>query len=129
MTKKKKISDDELKLLMLDYPIPEELLYNKKKVPAPTKSKLTKPPQLDLHFKTVKEALTITENFLHEHLQKMTSEVLIITGKGFHSKDYQAKLKPAISDALSNRFKAMIVEFSAAPIKWGGTGVFLVRLR
>jgi DNA-nicking Smr family endonuclease len=55
--------------------------------------------ELDLHGLYVKEALSAVEY----RLKHSFTELVIITGKGNHSQDQQAKIKPAIIEYLESR--------------------------
>lgn len=56
--------------------------------------------EIDLHGQFVKEALSITEARIHECRAKGYKELIIIVGKGLHSIDGIAKIKPAIIELL-----------------------------
>ncbi len=57
--------------------------------------------ELDLHEHSKEEAVTACRNFIQEAIRKGLQRVLIITGKGIHSADKKAVLKPLIETMLS----------------------------
>ncbi|KAJ7072409.1 hypothetical protein C8F01DRAFT_1205978 [Mycena amicta] len=56
------------------------------------------PGEVDLHGLYVREAIDRTDRALEEAKRKGDKELRLIVGKGLHSKDHAAKLKPAIED-------------------------------
>lgn len=60
----------------------------------------SKPGEVDLHGLYVKEAITYTDRAIQEAKARGDSEVHIIVGKGLHSKNGAAKIKPAIEDLM-----------------------------
>ncbi|XP_068224952.1 uncharacterized protein [Palaemon carinicauda] len=59
-------------------------------------------PVVDLHKMTRSEAIRIVNEFLAEKVRRY-SRVRIITGKGLHSSDGEAKVKPAIKQLLQEK--------------------------
>jgi len=58
------------------------------------------PGEIDLHGLYVKEAITFTERALQQARTRGDSEIHLIVGKGLHSKNGAAKLKPAIAELI-----------------------------
>lgn len=56
---------------------------------------------LDLHNMTIREAIQTTEAFIQKYWGQY-EKVRIITGRGLHSKEGVAKVKPAIKNLLLN---------------------------
>lgn len=79
--------------------------------------------ELDLHKLTREEALQATRDFLDECLGSGVERALIITGKGKHSADGQAILRPAVEDFL----RTQDVEYQKAKPNQGGDGALFVR--
>tara|TARA_B100000575_G_scaffold204643_1_gene166136 strand:+ start:591 stop:1001 length:411 start_codon:yes stop_codon:yes gene_type:complete len=94
---------------------------------------------LDLHGKSLEEANQTIERFIKKSYEDRVQKLIIVTGKGIHSKNnkdpYVSKdlgiLKYSIPDYLSNNseLKKMISNISEASIKDGGSGAFYIFLR
>ena len=101
--------------------------------------KVKKTRSLDLHGETLDEANLIVENFIKKSYQDKIHKLIIVTGKGLHSKNekdpYVSKdlgiLKYSIPDFLKNNSELMkmISSISDASIKDGGTGAFYIFLK
>ncbi len=112
-------------------------LPNKDNFQAEIKVKKTR--SLDLHGETLDEANLIIENFIKKSYQDKIHKLIIVTGKGLHSKNdkdpYVSKdlgiLKYSIPDFLKNNSELMkmISSISDASIKDGGTGAFYIFLK
>ncbi|KAI0949644.1 hypothetical protein AcW1_009191 [Taiwanofungus camphoratus] len=63
-------------------------------------NKDSKPGEVDLHGLYVKEAITYTDRAIQEARQKGDSKLHLIVGKGLHSPNGIAKLRPAIEDLM-----------------------------
>ncbi|KAF7376067.1 Cytoplasmic protein [Mycena sanguinolenta] len=61
-------------------------------------NKDSKPGEIDLHGLYVKEAIEHTDRALQEAKARGDSEIHLIVGKGLHSPDHIAKIKPAIEE-------------------------------
>ncbi|KAJ3272887.1 hypothetical protein HDV01_005210 [Terramyces sp. JEL0728] len=57
--------------------------------------------EIDLHGQFVNEAIRITDSKINECKEKNVNELTIIVGKGLHSIDGVAKIKPAIIELLN----------------------------
>ena len=120
-----------------------EFLSNDQKLPDKdnfkTEIKVNKTRSLDLHGKTLDEANRVIENFIRKSYQEKIHKLIIVTGKGLHSKNemdpYVSKdlgiLKYSIPDFLKNNSELMkmISSISDASIKDGGTGAFYIFLK
>ncbi len=120
-----------------------EFLSNDQKLPdkdnTPAKIHVKKTRSLDLHGETLDEANRIIENFIKKSYQDSIHKLIIVTGKGLHSKNdvdpYVSKdlgiLKYSIPDFLKNNSELMemISNISDASIKDGGSGAFYIFLK
>ncbi len=120
-----------------------EFLSNNQKLPdkdnSQTEIHVKKTRSLDLHGETLDEANRIVENFIKKSYQDNIHKLIIVTGKGLHSKNekdpYVSKdlgiLKYSIPDFLKNNSELMkmISSISDASIKDGGTGAFYIFLK
>ncbi len=85
--------------------------------------------QLDFHqfgSLTPNQIYQEIERFLDDASKAKLQKVLIITGKGLHSKDGKAVIKPLIQNYL--RSHDQVKNFSFAPINQGGDGAIMVTL-
>ena len=115
----------------------DQKLSDKDNTPAEIHVKKTR--SLDLHGETLDEANRIIENFIKKSYQDKIHKLIIVTGKGLHSKNekdpYVSKdlgiLKYSIPDFLKNNSELMkmISSISDASIKDGGTGAFYIFLK
>ena len=115
----------------------DQKLHNKDNFQAEIKVKKTR--SLDLHGETLDEANLIVENFIKKSYQDSIHKLIIVTGKGLHSKNdvdpYVSKdlgiLKYSIPDFLKNNSELMemISNISDASIKDGGSGAFYIFLK
>ncbi|THH00153.1 hypothetical protein EW026_g2341 [Hermanssonia centrifuga] len=62
----------------------------------------SKPGEVDLHGLYVKEAVSFTERSIQEAQRRGDTELHLIVGKGLHSRNGAAKIKPAIEELMSN---------------------------
>ena len=91
--------------------------------------KLEVEARIDLHGFKAREAEAEAQRFVRECQQAGTRWVLIIVGKGLHSRGGKATLKSHIVDALSRRGSSRyVLAFRTAPRHLGGTGALVVRL-
>ena len=121
----------------------EEFLSNDQKLPDKDNPQaeihFKKTRSLDLHGETLDEANRIIESFIKKSYQDNIHKLIIVTGKGLHSKNdkdpYVSKdlgiLKYSIPDFLKNNSELtkMISNISDATIKDGGTGAFYIFLK
>ena len=121
----------------------DDFLSNNQKLPNKDNSqaeiKVKKTRSLDLHGETLDEANRIIENFIKKSYRDNIHKLIIVTGKGLHSKNdrdpYVSKdlgiLKYSIPDFLKNNSELMemISNISDASIADGGTGAFYIFLK
>ena len=121
----------------------DDFLSNNQKLPNKDNSqaeiKVKKTRSLDLHGETLDEANRIIENFIKKSYEDRVQKLIIVTGKGLHSKNnkdpYVSKdlgiLKYSIPDFLSknSELTKMISNISEASIKDGGSGAFYIFLK
>ncbi|KAI1796405.1 DUF1771-domain-containing protein [Ganoderma leucocontextum] len=60
----------------------------------------SKPGEVDLHGLYVKEAIRFTDKSISEARARGDSQIHVIVGKGLHSANHVAKLKPAIEELI-----------------------------
>ena len=120
-----------------------DFLSNNQKLPnkdnSQAETKVKKTRSLDLHGETLDEANQIIENFIKKSYQDKVHKLIIVTGKGLHSKNekdpYVSKdlgiLKYSIPEFLKNNSELMkmISNISDASIADGGTGAFYIFLK
>ena len=120
-----------------------EFLSNNQKLPdkdnSQTEIHVKKTKSLDLHGETLDEANRIVENFIKKSYQDNIHKLIIVTGKGLHSKNekdpYVSKdlgiLKYSIPDFLksNSELMKMISNISEASIADGGAGAFYIFLK
>ena len=121
----------------------EEFLSNDQKLPDKdnfqSEIKSKKSRSLDLHGKSLEEANQIIENFIKKSFEDRVKKLIIVTGKGLHSKNdkdpYVSKdlgiLKYSIPEFIRNNEDLMkiISNISEASVKDGGTGAFYIFLK
>jgi DNA-nicking Smr family endonuclease len=85
---------------------------------------------IDLHGMTREEAKGAVDRFLRESRIRGKRCVLVVHGRGTHSKDQVPILKEALRSWLaSNRFARHVLAFASARPADGGTGAIYVLLR
>ena len=112
--------------------LPNKDLENQKKKNLKVKS-------IDLHGYTLDDANKTIEDFINKAFSENINKLIIVTGKGLHSKNekdpYVSKdlgiLKYSIPEFISNNesLMSMINEISDAKIEDGGTGAFYIYLK
>lgn len=122
------ISVSDLKAMMENY-LPDENL--KKPVSkAEPKERTEDLPTIDLHFKKTDAARTEFRLFMESNIaKKSVKKVLVITGKGLGSENFESKLKPMVEDELQIRYSKKIKYFQNAPPNLGGSGAVLIYIR
>jgi DNA-nicking Smr family endonuclease len=92
--------------------------------------KLEVEAEWDLHGRTAKEAERDVQAFLRHCQQAGKHWVLIIVGKGLHSRGGKGTLQQEVIEALSRGAPSrFVMAFQTAPRRLGGTGAIVVRLR
>ena len=113
-------------------PLPNKDLKIKKKIPLKIKS-------LDLHGYTLEKANIVIEDFIIKSYEDKINKLIIVTGKGTHSKNekdpYVSKdlsiLKYSVPEFISNNnsLMSMINEITDAKLEDGGGGAFYIFLK
>ena len=85
--------------------------------------------ELDLHGKTLEEALRMVGNFLQTSHRRKLRILLIITGKGHHSGATGPVLREAVFRWLERNGAPMIRFLGWAPPRHGGDGAIWVELK
>ena len=120
-----------------------EFLSKNQKLPdkdnVQTEIQVKKTRTLDLHGKSLEEANQIIENFIKKSFENRVHKLIIVTGKGLHSKSdkdpYVSKdlgiLKYSIPEFIRNNQDLMkiISNISEASVEDGGTGAFYIFLK
>ena len=83
--------------------------------------------ELDLHEMILDDALAATRLFLDRSFAKGYRKVRIITGKGIHSKNGEAVLRPSVIDVCRSHPK--VREVSVPKASEGGSGALSVILK
>ena len=121
------------KFLSSDEKLPnKDNKFNKKK-------KFLKIKSIDLHGYTLEEANKVIAIFINESYLENVEKLIIVTGKGIHSKNekdpYVSKdlsiLKYSVPEFISNNKPLMniIYEIKDAKIEDGGSGAFYIYLK
>ncbi len=94
---------------------------------------------IDLHGYTLDEANKIIENFINKSFLESVNKLIVVTGKGLHSKNekdpYVSKdlsiLKYSVPEFIKKNETLMkkIIEIKDADIKDGGSGAFYIYLK
>ena len=115
----------------------KEKLQNKDTKIKISKSKITR--TLDLHGQTLDQANLVVEDFINKSYENGISKLIIVTGKGLHSKNegdpYVSKelgiLKYSVPEFIKNNKNLMkkINEIKKAGIEDGGGGAFYIYLK
>ena len=103
------------------------------------KSNLEKKSIIDLHGFTLTDANKEIEKFINQSYQKGVSKLIIVTGKGLHSKNKNdpyvssdlSILKYSVPHFIKNKENLMkkIIEIKDANINDGGSGAFYIYLK
>ena len=80
--------------------------------------------ELDLHEMLLDDALAATRSFLDSSWSKGLRKVRIITGKGIHSKNGEAVLRPSVTDVCKSHPK--VREVTVPKAAEGGSGALTV---
>ena len=105
----------------------------------PKKKRFEKIKKIDLHGFTLDEANEAIENFINKSFNESVTKIVVITGKGLHSKNIEnpyisqdsSILKYSVPEFIkSNKsLMNMIIELSDATIKDGGSGAFYIYIK
>ena len=104
-----------------------------------TKIKVIESRSLDLHGYSLEQANKIIETFINKSFKDGVKKLIIVTGKGLHSKNeadpYVSKdlsiLRYSVPEFIKNNELLMkkIIEIKEANVKDGGSGAFYIYLR
>lgn len=106
----------------VDGPDPDELDIPRARPEPP------RPPEILLRKLKLVEALERLETQLRAHALHGQLEVLVIHGKGQNSAGGISVLGPEVR-LWCDRHPGVVASWSEAPLRWGGAGAILVRLR
>ena len=94
---------------------------------------------IDLHGHTLQESNKIIENFINKNYEEKVNKLIVVTGKGMHSKNekdpYISKelgiLRYSVPEYIKTNEALMkkIIEIKEADIKDGGSGAFYIYLK
>ena len=94
---------------------------------------------LDLHGYTLEEANKKVEEFINNSYLNNVKKLIIVTGKGLHSNNYEnpyvskdlSILKYSVPDFIENNPDLMkkVIEIKDAEVKDGGSGAFYIFLK
>jgi len=103
------------------------------------KNKIEKKRTIDLHGFTLEQANKTIESFINKSFKDEVSKLIVVTGKGLHSKNesnpFVSKklsiLKYSIPEFIKSNDVLMkkIIEIKDADIKDGGSGAFYIYLK
>ncbi|RSH94960.1 hypothetical protein EHS25_000045 [Saitozyma podzolica] len=85
-------------------------------------NKQSPPGTIDLHGLYVKEAIERTESAIAQAQRSGQDELRVIVGKGIHSQNHQAKIKPAVEELMA-KYRL------TAHLENGNSGVLVVDLQ
>ncbi len=85
--------------------------------------------RLDLHGKNAEEALWRLHQFVVGCSVRRVRNVLVVTGKGLHSKQGMGVLKQATESWILGAGRAYVESYSEAPRRHGGSGALILQLR
>ena len=104
-----------------------------------TKIKVIESRSLDLHGYSLEQANKIIETFINKSFKDGVKKLIIVTGKGLHSKNeadpYVSKdlsiLRYSVPEFIKNNELLMkkIIEIKEANVKDGGSGAFYIYLK
>ncbi len=89
---------------------------------------LARPPEILLRKLKLLEALARLEAQLRAHAARGQAEVLVIHGKGQNSAGGVSVLGPEVR-RWCDQHPGLVAGWSEAPLRWGGAGAIVVRLR
>ena len=121
----------------------EDFILNKEKLPNKDiglqKKDKVQTKVIDLHGFTLDEANKTIEKLIINYFTKNVSKIIVVTGKGLHSKNesdpYVSKdlsiLKFSVPEFIQNNkyLMSMISEIKQADVKHGGSGAFYIFLK
>ena len=109
--------------------IPVDKSYQKKKQASTNNTLLIPDQELDLHGKTLEEAIMIVQNFLITCHSQQLQTGLIITGKGLNSGNQGPVLKKGVEHWLKRNGNFYLRNFHEAPPRFGGSGAIWLNFK
>ena len=109
--------------------IPVDKSYQKKKQASTNNTLLIPDQDLDLHGKTLEEAIMIVQNFLITCHSQQLQTGLIITGKGLNSGNQGPVLKKGVEHWLKRNGNFYLRNFHEAPPRFGGSGAIWLNFK
>ena len=109
--------------------IPVDKSYQKKKQVSTNNTLLIPDQELDLHGKTLEEAIMIVQNFLITCHSQQLQTGLIITGKGLNSGNQGPVLKKGVEHWLKRNGSPYLRNFHEAPPRFGGSGAIWLNFK
>ena len=110
-----------------------------KDITHPKKKRFEKIKRIDLHGFTLGEANEAIDNLINKSFNESVTKIVVITGKGLHSKNIEnpyisqdsSILKHSVPEFIkSNKsLMNMIIELSDATIEDGGSGAFYIYIK
>jgi DNA-nicking Smr family endonuclease len=121
----------------------DDFIKNKEKLPNKDvnfeKKNIVKTKTIDLHGYTLDKANEIVEEFIKESFSQQVNKIIVVTGKGLHSKNeidpYVSKklgiLKYSVPEFINKNIDLMkiIHEIKEATVEDGGDGAFYIFLK
>ena len=102
---------------------PEDERFRKLK-----KGKVDYETVLDLHGMKLEEAMSELARFVGRAYCHKRKSVMVITGKGLHSKGGRSILKPEVERWILQQGRHYLKAYSEAPRAYGGRGAFILYL-
>ena len=109
--------------------IPVDKSYQKKKQASTNNTLLIPDQELDLHGKTLEEAIMLVQNFLITCHSQQLQTGLIITGKGINSGNQGPVLKKGVEHWLKRNGNFYLRNFHEAPPRFGGSGAIWLNFK
>ena len=109
--------------------IPVDKSYQKKKQASTNNTLLIPDQELDLHGKTLEEAIMIVQNFLITCHSQQLQTGLIITGKGLNSGNQGPVLKKGVEHWLKRNGNPYLRNFHEPPPRFGGSGAIWLNFK
>ena len=109
--------------------IPVDKSYQKKKQASTNNTLLIPDQELDLHGKTLEEAIMIVQNFLITCHSQQLQTGLIITGKGLNSGNQGPVLKKGVEHWLKRNGNPYLRNFHESPPRFGGSGAIWLNFK
>ncbi len=98
------------------------------KLKLPKKTKVFWDDSIDLHGKTVEEAVARVASFVPRCYAENDRVIAVITGKGKHSEGGVGVLRPAVENWIHLCGRRYVRTYAQAPPAYGGHGVLLLYL-